>query len=56
MIFHSHASKTHFHKKGFALSLILKARVFRTRKWPIHQTFRKGKKVVPFAALIQYCP
>ena len=24
MIFHSHANKTHFHKKGFALGLILK--------------------------------
>ena len=34
MIFHSHANKTHFHKKGCALSLILKARVFGTRKWP----------------------
>jgi len=28
MIFHSHANKTHFHKKGCALSLILKVRVF----------------------------
>ena len=27
MIFHSHANKTHFHKKGFALSLVLKVRV-----------------------------
>ena len=35
MIFHSHASKTHFHKKGCAPSLILKVRVFRTRKWPV---------------------
>ena len=26
--------KTHFHKKGFAFSLILKVRVFGTRKWP----------------------
>ena len=34
-IFHSHASKTHFHKKGCALGLILKVRVFGTRKWPI---------------------
>ena len=32
--FHSHANKTHFHKKGCALGLILKARVFGTRKWP----------------------
>ena len=36
MIFHSHANKSHFHKKGCALGLILKVRVFRTRKWPIN--------------------
>ena len=35
MIFHSQANKTHFHKKGCALGLILKVRVFGTRKWPI---------------------
>ena len=35
MIFHSHANKTRFHKKGCALGLILKVRVFGTRKWPI---------------------
>ena len=35
MIFHSHANKTHFHKKGCAPSLILKVRVFGTWKWPI---------------------
>ena len=35
IIFHSHASKTHFHKKGCATSLILKGRVFGIRKWPI---------------------
>ena len=34
-IFHSQANKTHFHKKGCAPSLILKVRVFGTRKWPI---------------------
>ena len=34
IIFHSHANKTHFHKKGCAPSLILKGRVFGTRKWP----------------------
>ena len=37
MIFHSHANNTHFHKKGCALGLILKVRVFGTRKWPIRQ-------------------
>ena len=35
MIFHSHASKAHFHKKGWALGLILKVMVFGTQKWPI---------------------
>ena len=35
IIFHSHANKTQFHKKGCALGLILKVRVFGTRKWPI---------------------
>ena len=35
MTFHSHASKSHFHKKGWAPSLILKVRVFRSQKWPI---------------------
>jgi len=34
-IFHSRANKTHFHKKDCALGLILKVRVFGTRKWPI---------------------
>ena len=35
IIFHSHANKTHFHKKGCAPSLILEGRGFGTRKWPI---------------------
>ena len=30
MIFHSHAKKTHFHKKGFSLSLHAKCRVKRS--------------------------
>ena len=34
MMFHSHANKTHFHKKVCALSLILKVRVFESQKWP----------------------
>ena len=37
MIFNYDANKTHFHNKGFALSLVLKVRVFGTRKWPIYQ-------------------
>ena len=32
---HSHANKTQFHKKGCALGLILKVKVFGTRKWLI---------------------
>ena len=35
IIFHSHANKTHFHKKGCAPSFVLKVRVCGTRKWPI---------------------
>ena len=35
MVFYSNANKTHFHMKGFALSLVLKVRVFETRKWSI---------------------
>ena len=34
MNFYSHVNKTHFHKKGFALSLALKVRVLGTWKWP----------------------
>ena len=34
MIFYSYADETHCDKKGFALSLVLKVRVFGTRKWP----------------------
>ena len=30
--------KTHFHNKGFTLSLALKVRFFGTRKWPIRST------------------
>ena len=40
MIFNYDANKTHFHNKGFALSLVLKVRFIGTRKWPI-QNFRK---------------
>ena len=39
IIFLSHANKTHFHKKSCAPSLILKVRVFGTRKWPIAKRF-----------------
>ena len=33
MILYSHANKIHFHKKGFVLSLVLKVRVFESRKY-----------------------
>ena len=36
IIFQCHANKTHFHNKVCAPSLILKVRIFGTRKWPIH--------------------
>ena len=35
------ACRTHFHKKGFALTLVLKQRHNRTRKWPIDRLRRK---------------
>ena len=38
MIFNYDANKTHFHNKGFALSLVFKVRFFGTRKWPINRT------------------
>ena len=41
IIFHSHANKTHFHKKSCASSLILKVRVCGTRKLPIIDPFNK---------------
>ena len=34
-----YANNTHFHKKSCALGLILKLRVFGTRKWPITAFF-----------------
>ena len=34
MIFNSFAKKTHFQYKGLVQSLVLKMRVFGTRKWP----------------------
>ena len=40
MIFHSHANKTHLYKKGFALSVVLKVRVFATQKWHILKSLR----------------
>ena len=45
MIVHSHANKTHFHKKGFALGLNLKVRVFGTRKWPISMVYAEFRSL-----------
>ena len=44
IIFHFHANKTHFHKKGCAPSLILKVRVLGTRKWPIKDANKDSKQ------------
>ena len=53
MIFHSHANKTLFHKKGCAHGLILKVRVFGTRKWPIHQNGGGHRpKIVVYCAFV----
>ena len=58
--FHSHANKTHFHKKGCTPRLILKVRVFGTRKWPIETgrgykmpkpVYRAAVKSVLFSAM-----
>ena len=39
LVFHSYTNKTHFHKKGSTVSLVLKVRVFVTRKWPIRHWY-----------------
>ena len=39
MQFHFHANQSHFHRNGLALSLALKQRHKRTRKWPISVEF-----------------
>ena len=59
IIFHSHPNKTHFHKKGCAPSLILKARVFGIRKWPVaipHQYKCKELSFPLFSALLDVHP
>ena len=59
IIFHSHAKKTHSHKKGCAPTLILKVRVFGTRKWPIaipHQHKCKELSFPLFSALFEVHP
>ena len=39
---YTHANKTHFHKKGIALSLVMKVRVLGVRKQPRSQVRRRG--------------
>ena len=39
--FFSYAYETHFHKKGFAFSPVLKVRDYGTRKWFIMSSFTK---------------
>ena len=54
IILYSHANETHFRKKGFALSLVLKVRVFGTRQmayWhPSNSFCYKGR---PFSRRIR---
>ena len=47
MIFNCHGNKTHFHNKGFALSLVLKVRFFGTRKWPIRTRDHGSRDQIP---------
>ena len=59
MIFHCRGNKSHFHRKGCALGLILKVRVSGTRKWPIKKTtsgilFHKSHKKKPCRE-VHYC-
>ena len=44
IIFHSDANKSHFHKKGCTLGLILIVRIFGTRKWPVAGPVGKNVK------------
>ena len=52
IIFHSHANKTHFHKRGCALGLILKVKVLGTQKWPIDQTEKMMQNAEANACLL----
>ena len=53
MIFHFHANKTHFRNKGCVLGLILKVRVFGTRKWPIEADVgTKAQVLLSFKSII----
>ena len=50
ILFHFHTYKIHFHMKGCALGLILKVRVFGTRKWPIMRQSIPASSKFPGAA------
>lgn len=54
IFFLSHSNKTHLHLKRFPLSLILKARDFRTRKWPIDSHLTSLYAISLCSAI--YCP
>ena len=54
IIFHSHANKTNFHKRGCALGLISKVRGFGTRKWPIKDHFLSRRH--PFTGRWSFLP
>jgi len=43
IMFHSHANKTHFHKKGCARGLILKVKLLGTQTWPIEQKMQNAE-------------
>ena len=51
MNFHSHTNKTHFHKKGCVLDLILKVRILGTRKWLI--SVRVGSNIAGKIAAVK---
>ena len=51
-IFHSHANKIHFHKKGCILGLILKVKVLGTQKRPIEQTEKMMQNAEANACLL----
>ena len=46
----------HFHRKGCAPSLILKVRVFGTRKCPIHARVTPERRRVPLTSPLELLP
>ena len=51
--FYSHANKIHFRKKSFKLGLVLKVKVFGTKKWPTIEQKRLVLEQPP--AQLVYC-